>query len=722
VRRSGQVPVVLQTAATDCGAACLAMVLRRSGLDVGLGAVRDALGTSRDGVTAAALVAAASHFGLRARAFASEPARLAHAAPLILHWEFNHFVVLQRWTPDHAIIVDPAVGRRRVTAEEFDAAFTGVAMAFEPRTTTPPPRRSPPSRWRAEFLHAAVGGQRRLWGQALAASLLLQLTGLALPVATVVVVDHADQLAAPSPLPVIGGFLLVVAVTQLVLSYLRSCLVVVLRSRLDEAITGRIVTHLCALPYSYFGVRGSADLATRTSSVVALRDLFSRVLAPALLDAPLVVGYAVVVLCQNLLMGSYLVACACLQVGVLVATHRRVSTRTQEDLSTQAVTHGYLIEAIKGIESVKSGGFERYVLANWARRFVVNLNASVSAGQLTAAVDAVLGCLRFLIPAGLTWIGAWQVRTGSLSLGTMLGLIAISSLVVAPLATVGQGVQLSQVASAHVQRLADIMECSPEPSGEPAAQPLQGRIDLEHVGFRHHGRPDWVLRDVSLSIPPGAKVALVGPAGSGKSTLVRLILGLYTPTEGAIRIDGAPVGPGELASLRSQIGVVTQDPTFFTGTIRENIALGAPAAELDEVVAAAGQACIHEEIDALPMRYETALVDGGGLSGGQLQRVALARALLCRPRVLLLDEATSHLDALTEQRVNRRLGELEVTRVVVAHRLSTVLDADVVFVFDGGRLVERGTHASLMDQGGLYARLASCQLGLADADAGSVRA
>nr|BFE81501.1 hypothetical protein GCM10020093_041020 [Planobispora longispora] len=238
---------------------------------------------------------------------------------------------------------------------------------------------------------------------------------------------------------------------------------------------------------------------------------------------------------------------------------------------------------------------------------------------------------------------------------------------------------------------------------------LRGSIELHGVGFRHDPRGPWTLRGISVKIRAGQKVALVGPSGAGKSTLARLLLALYTPTEGQVSYDGVPLPQLNLRSLRHQFGVVNQEPSLFTGSIRENIALNDPDAPLERIIEAAELACLHEEICAMPMGYETMLVEGGGLSGGQRQRLALARALLARPKILLLDEATSHLDSTSEARIESNLGWLTQTRIVIAHRLSTVRDADLILVVDDGEIVERGTHDGLLARGGRYAKLVAAQ-------------
>jgi ABC-type bacteriocin/lantibiotic exporter with double-glycine peptidase domain len=277
-----------------------------------------------------------------------------------------------------------------------------------------------------------------------------------------------------------------------------------------------------------------------------------------------------------------------------------------------------------------------------------------------------------------------------------------------PLTSLLTSLQELQEAGAHFERLADIVEAEPERKGGKRPH-LRGEIMLRNVGFRFDPRSPWTLRNVSFAVGPGQKVALVGSSGSGKSTLGRILLGLYQPVEGEIWYDGTPARDVDVRWLRSRFGVVTQDPHLFTGSIRDNIGLTIPDASLEQVVAAARLACVHDDIMAMPMGYETMLTEGSGLSGGQRQRIALARALLPQPRVLLLDEATSHLDTATEAAIEQNLAGQPQTRIVIAHRLSTVRDADQILVIEAGRIVEHGTHNDLMRHGGRYAALSERQ-------------
>jgi ABC-type bacteriocin/lantibiotic exporter with double-glycine peptidase domain len=354
-------------------------------------------------------------------------------------------------------------------------------------------------------------------------------------------------------------------------------------------------------------------------------------------------------------------------------------------------------------------GAEERVIDHWSRRFIGQLNATVCAGKTVGLVDTTLACLRAVAPAALVLAGAWRVADGALSLGAMLGLTAVATAALAPLSSLASSLQLLQSAGAHIARLTDILDAEPEQTtGAAGSARLRGGVEARGIGFRHSIRAPWILRGISFTVTPGQKIAIVGRSGCGKSTLARMLLGIQPSTEGQVRFDGIP-GEDMGTGLRSQFGVVTQDPALFTGTIRENITLGDPGASLDRVVAAARLACIHDDVMRFPMRYETMLSEGTGLSGGQRQRVALARALLTDPAILVLDEATSQVDAESESAIEANLSSLPQTRLVIAHRMSTVRNADMIIVLDNGGIAECGTHDELLALNGLYARLAAYQ-------------
>ena len=344
--------------------------------------------------------------------------------------------------------------------------------------------------------------------------------------------------------------------------------------------------------------------------------------------------------------------------------------------------------------------------------FYKQLNVSLRRSHLANIVETAREIVSSLTPVILLWIGALWVLNGAMTLGTMLAVITLAGAFFGPLTALVGSAQQIQLIGAHLARISDILETEPEQktAGAEKISNLQGRIEISNVSFRYHSGGPWIIRDLSLDIEPGQKVAIVGSTGSGKSTLAMLLLGLYPVDEGDIRYDGVPLSQLDHRSVRGQIGVVMQDPVLFSGSIRRNIASFDMELPLERIEEAAYLAVVHDEILNMPMGYDTVLAEGGvDLAGGQRQRLALARALAHRPGILILDEATSNLDAETESMVDANLSALPCTRIVIAHRLSTVRNADVILVLDEGVIVEQGTHKELLALGGAYAHLIHLQ-------------
>jgi len=711
--RRKRVPQLSQMSAVECGLTCLAMILGYYGRKTSISELRTQYPIGRDGLSALGIVRAARHYRMRVRAISLQQNDFRFVKlPAIVHWEFNHFLVVERWSRKHVDVVDPARGRYRLTHDEFDAGFTGVVIILEPGVAFD--RHTAPSRqafrtYVQQYIQQAPGTFLQLLG----ASLLLLVIGLTLPLLTKVVVDQILPFRMDNVMTVLGIGILVLFLPQTVAILLREWLLVYLRARIDIHMMLGFIEHLLTLPYSFFQQRSSGDLLTRLSSNTALRDTLSNQLLSTLLDSSLVIFYLVILLWQSLPFGMLTLVIGLLQVLLLLGSNRPIRNLASRELAAQGKSQGYLAEALAGIATLKGSGAEQRAFERWSNLFFDQLNISLRHSYLSTTITTILTALRSLAPLALLWVGATQVLNGSITLGTMVALNALAAAFFAPLASLVTSGQQLQLVSAHLERIADVTEAEAEQKGQAVQlpPPLTGHIRLENVSFRYAPDAPEVLHHLDLTVEAGQKVAIVGPSGSGKSTLGKLLLGLYTPTEGSILYDGIPLQRLNYQEVRRQFGVVLQETSLFSGSILSNITLNDPTIDKEQVVKAAEIAAIDGDIMYMPMGYETFVSEGGSaLSGGQRQRLAIARAIAHKPALLLLDEATSHLDVTTEQKVAEHLQTLACTQLIIAHRLSTIRNADVILVLDQGTIVEKGSHHELLQRDGYYARLMHQQL------------
>ncbi|WP_128374582.1 NHLP family bacteriocin export ABC transporter peptidase/permease/ATPase subunit [Streptomyces cavernae] len=710
--RTVRTPTVLQMEAVECGAASLAMVLGHYGRHVPLEELRIACGVSRDGSRAGNLLKAARSYGLTAKGMQMDVAALAGVkAPAILFWEFNHYVVYdgmgRRFGRRGVYVNDPGKGRRFVPMEDFDTSFTGVVLVMEPGADFRGGGRRPGV---LGAMPARLRGTHGTMPAAVLTSLLLVAVGAAVPALSRTYIDVFLIGGQTSLLGVLFASMAACVLLTVVLTWLQQANL--LRGRLISSTlsSARFLRHLLRLPVTFFAQRSPADLVGRLRSNDAVAETLARDLAAAGVDAVVVVLYAVLLYTYDPQLTAVGIAVALLNVVAMRVVVRLRATRTAKLRADTARLTTTSYTGLQLIETMKATGGEDGYFRRWAGQHATTLEEQQRLGVPSAWLGIVAPTLAMLNSALILWIGGLRAVEGHISVGLLVAFQALVTRFTAPITRLNGVTGRIQDFAADVARLKDVENFRTDPLYDrPEAgstRRLQGHVELANITFGYSPLDKPLLTGFSLTVGPGQQIALVGGSGSGKSTVSRLISGLYRPWEGTIRIDGQRLEDIPRGALAASVSFVDQDVFLFEGTVRDNVALWDPSIPDDAVVAALRDAALYDLVMRRPGGIHSPVAqDGRNFSGGQRQRLEIARALVRRPSILVLDEVTSALDAETEQRVIDNLRRRGCACVVIAHRLSTVRDSDEIVVLRQGTVVERGRHPELLAAGGAYAEL-----------------
>jgi len=700
-----KVPILLAMSNSECGVACLRMILASFGRWVDLQSLREECGVSRDGTNARVLLRVARKHGLRTTyATQLDPRDLRGCrVPAILHWDFNHFVVLERVDGKGVTIVDPNAGRARWAFAELASHFTGVALFFEPSEVFETQKRS---RATLETYFLLLSPHRGLVASLFLLTILGQLVTIATARVTQVVIDDVIPSSDFALLHALLVGLMLVAFLQASMVFIRWRLLTYFRTALDLEMTLGFFSHLVLLPYAFFQQRSSGDLVMRLSSTFQIRDLLSDRLLSVVLDAAMLVILAVALIVVSPFLGLTVIALGMTRVGVLVCIRRQQRELMRRGLHAQAKAQSSAVEIVHGIHAIKAGGNERRWFEQWRSLFVEQLNLSIDLSRIGAVADSILLAVGIGSPAIVLFLGAREVLLDQMSVGDMVAFAALAAAFASPLLSLSSAWSSWQMAGQHLDRISEVLEHRPEQiEAERQSVVLAGAVAMQDVSFSYSSGSKPILNRISLSIPAGSYVAIVGQSGSGKSTLAKLLLGLHVPTEGCVMYDGIDMQKVELGGLRRQIGSVVQDAKLMSGTIRDFITNGDTTPD-QELFEAARAACFHDEIIAMPLGYDTIIAENGAnFSSGQQQRLAIARAVLSRPAILLFDEATSAVDSITESKIHDNLADLSYTRIVISHRFATIRNVSRAYVLDKGSIVEEGRPADLLRENGRFSQM-----------------
>jgi NHLM bacteriocin system ABC transporter peptidase/ATP-binding protein len=711
MHKVAKVPVVMQMENLECGAACLAMILAYHGKWLPLEQVRADCGVSRDGSNAKNILRAARAYGMEAAGYRFEVESVKQAEfPLIIHWNFNHFVVLNGFTKNHAVLNDPARGTVKVGMEEFDRSFTGIALSFskaegfvadgQPRSVI-------------SFAKKRLKGTLAPFVFVVLTGILTAAVGVVSPVFSRIFMDRILTGASPGWLYPFIFAMVGLLLFQLVVSVLNVSYMLKIRGKLAIVANTSFFWHVLRLPMEFFSQRMAGDIAARQGSNEGIAETLIAQLAPVLLNTAMLVFYLAVMINYSLLLTVVGLAATFLNMWVArIISQKRINI-TRSTIRDSGKLSATTMNGIEMIETIKASGAENGFFERWAG-FQASVNtASVRFTRLNQYLGAVPGALQQIANIAVLVLGVMLIMNGRFTVGMLLAFQSFMSSFLAPvnsLIGVSQGVQEMRTS---MERIEDVMNYKPDVEYAPHDDcdereycKLTGSLDMKDVTFGYSRLSEPLIKDFNLHVEPGQRIALVGTSGCGKSTLAKLISGLYKPWSGGIEFDGEPQDGICREVFTGSVAVVDQDIILFEDTIANNIKMWDRSIEDFEMILAARDAQLHTEIVQREGGYNGNVLEGGkNFSGGQRQRLEIARVLAQDPRIVILDEATSALDAKTEYEVIKAIKDRGITCIIVAHRLSTIRDCDEIIVLDNGRVAERGKHDELYRAGGLYSRL-----------------
>ena len=697
-------PTVLQMEAVECGAAALGIVLGHHGRFVPLEELRLECGVSRDGSKASNVLKAARKYGLTARGIKMDPDELSsYPLPIIVHWNFNHFLVLEGFMENQAFLNDPASGPRKVSKEEFDQSFTGVALIFE---RGPDFKRGGEKPSIVKALKIRFAGSELALTYVVLAGLALVIPGLAIPIFSKIFVDEVLVKGMQDWFkPLLLGMGLTFGMRG-ILTWLQERYLLRMETKIALSTASKFFWHVLRLPVEFFTQRSPGEIGSRVGLNDKVANLLSGRLATTLISMVTVIFYAILMFRYDRILTLIGILMATLNILVLRKVARIRKDQNQKLLQDRGKLVGFTMGGVQSIETLKATGSESDFFAKWAGYQAKVMNGVQQLGVTTQSVSVIPPSLQMLTNTAILAVGGLRVMNGDLSMGMLVAFQSLMSSFMNPVNSMVDLVGNFQEAEGNMNRLDDVFHYETDKQldgvegeeGVDVTIKLSGHLELKNVTFGYSRLEAPLIESLNLTLRPGGRVALVGGSGSGKSTIARLITGLYEPWSGEILFDGKPRKKLARAIINNSLAMVDQDICMFEGSIAENISIWDSTMPEATIIQAGKDAYIHEDIAARDGGYDHKIQEGGrNFSGGQRQRMEIARALAANPTLLVLDEATSALDPTTEKIIDDNLRRRGCTCVIVAHRLSTIRDCDEIIVLERGKVVQRGTHEEMKD-------------------------
>lgn len=704
---------------TDCGAACLATILKQYGHTTSISKIRQIAGTDKAGTNVYGMVMAAEKLGFTAKAVKGNQNAFFSGFPLpaiahvVIDGKLLHYIVIHKITKKRVTIADPARGIVEMSPEEFFRIWTGVLILLVPSNEF---KKGKETKSIFERFFILLLPQKRLILDIFLASILITVLGISGAFYFQLIIDDILPAGIIKTLNIVSIGIILLKLFSVILTVLRSQLLVYLSQKLDISLLLGYYEHVLKLPMDFFGTRKTGEIISRFQDASAIRTAISNATLTVMIDVFMMVGGGIILFCKSKVLFLIAFIISLLYAVLVFVFNKPYKKANEKQMEENAQLTSYLVESVNGIQTVKAFNGEKDVQTETEFKFISLLKSAFKLSVIGNTQEGLKRLIELIGGVAIIWVGAYRVMNGYMSIGSLISFNALLVYFLDPVKNIinlQASVQTAVVAS---ERLGEILDLDVEDktNGKVKVKSLYGDIVLRNVSFRY-GTRKYVLEHFSMTIKKGEKVAIVGESGAGKSTIAKLLLNFYKSEEGSITINDISVSDIDICVLRDKVAYIPQETFLFSGTIMDNLIFGIERPDVEEVIEVCKKAKVHDFVNDMPLRYDSKLDENGSnLSGGQRQRIAIARAMLKKPDILILDEATSNLDACTESAIQESLDSYceELTTIIIAHRLSTIRKCNQIYVMEKGQVIESGTHESLLQkEEGFYRKLYMSQTG-----------